>query len=151
MQTIKEQIFNTCLHIITEKINTVDTALKELKETGAGETKSTAGDKHETALAMIQIEQENKRKQLREFQLQKAELLKIDPSIISTKAVRGSIIYTDSGIFFISISLGKLMVNSLQIICLSAVSPLGQKLYGCVAGDEVMMPNGNRYKIELIE
>lgn len=151
MQTIKEQIFNSCLNLITEKINAVEKALKELKETGAGENKSTAGDKHETALAMIQIEQENKRKQLREFQLQKAELLKIDPLLISTRAVRGSLIYTDIGNFFISISLGKLMVNSLQFICLSAVSPLGQKLYGCVAGDLVMMHNGNKYSIESIE
>ena len=151
MPTTKEQIFNSCLHLINEKINTVETALKELKETGAGETKSTAGDKHETSLAMIQIEQENKRKQLGQFQLQKAELLKIDPLIICTRGARGSLIYTDNGIFFISISLGKIVVLSQQIICLSAASPLGQKLFGSVIGDELIMPNGIKYKIESIE
>jgi hypothetical protein len=38
--------------------------LADLKESGANETKSTAGDKHETALAMLQIEQANTRGQL---------------------------------------------------------------------------------------
>jgi hypothetical protein len=109
------------------------------------------GDKHETALAMIQIEQENNRNQLRQFQLQKAELLKIDPLVNSTRAARGSLIYTDNGTFFISISLGKLVVLNQQIICLSAASPLGNKLYGSVAADEVMMPNGKKYIIESIE
>jgi hypothetical protein len=42
MPTTKEQIFIACLQIINEKINNVETLLKELKETGAGETKSTA-------------------------------------------------------------------------------------------------------------
>lgn len=151
MSTIKEQIFIACRNMIDEKINAVEAILKDLKETGAGETKSTAGDKHETALAMIQIEQENKRNQLRGFQLQKAELLKIDPLVISTKAARGNIIYTNNGIFFISISLGKIFVETQEIICLSAASPLGQKLNSCGVGDEIMMPNGNKYMIESIQ
>ena len=51
--------------------------LNDLKESGANETKSTAGDKHETALAMVQIEQANIRKQLEEALAQKAILEKI--------------------------------------------------------------------------
>ncbi len=51
--------------------------LNDLKESGANETKSTAGDKHETALAMVQIEQANIRKQLEEALAQKVILEKI--------------------------------------------------------------------------
>lgn len=150
MPTTKEQIFIACLAMIEEKIQGVETVLKDLKETGASETKSTAGDKHETALAMIQIEQENKRNQLQAFLLQKAELLKIDPTHATSIAIRGSVIYTDNGIFFLSISLGKITVNTLEIICLSTAAPLGQQLLGSVAGNNILMPNGNKYLIQAI-
>jgi hypothetical protein len=43
----------------------VQKVLADLHHSASNETKSTAGDKHETALAMLQLEQENKRQQLR--------------------------------------------------------------------------------------
>jgi hypothetical protein len=52
--------------------------LNELNDSAKNETKSTAGDKHETALAMLQIEQENTRNKLKEIKEQKLQLDRID-------------------------------------------------------------------------
>ena len=65
--SFKENVYSAFAQLLNEKINNVQQILQELHRSAANETKSTAGDKHETALAMLQIEQENKRSQLREY------------------------------------------------------------------------------------
>ena len=46
----KKAIHTHFLATINESIARIQTALNELKDSGANETKSTAGDKHETEL-----------------------------------------------------------------------------------------------------
>jgi len=124
--------------------------LADLKESGSNETKSTAGDKHETALAMLQIEQANTRAQLQELLLQKAALEKIDPALSATIIANGSLIKTNKGYLFMSIALGKAMIENITVIALSPQSPLGQKLMGLKPG-EVAAINNIEYFIESIE
>ena len=62
---IKEKIFSHLLTTINDKILSLENILIELKESISNETKSTAGDKYETARAMLHLEQENIFKQLR--------------------------------------------------------------------------------------
>ena len=77
----KQKIYNYYRQVINDKISLLQKVLADLKESGANETKSTAGDKHETALAMLQIEQANVRGQLKEAQEQKTALEKINPAL----------------------------------------------------------------------
>lgn len=124
--------------------------LTDLKESGANETKSTAGDKHETALAMLQIEQANTRGQMQEVLLQKAALEKIDSTVSAQMIVNGSLIKTNRGYFFMSTALGKAMVENITVMALSPQSPLGQKLMGLKAGATAAI-NDIDYVIESIE
>ncbi|MBK7589408.1 MAG: hypothetical protein IPI22_14305 [Bacteroidetes bacterium] len=55
--TFKQKIFQEFLKQIEANIASYQYTLNELKHSMANETKSTAGDKHETALSMLQIEQ----------------------------------------------------------------------------------------------
>ena len=64
--TFKERVYQQFLQLIKDKILSLETILNDLNESAKNETKSTAGDKHETALAMLQIEQENTRKKIAE-------------------------------------------------------------------------------------
>ena len=148
--TLKQKIYSHYLRLINEKINMLQLVLADLKESGANETKSTAGDKHETALAMLQIEQANKRTQLQEVLNQKAVLEKIDASLSPEIVVTGSLIRTNRGLFFMSVALGKLLVDNINTIALSPQSPLGQKLMHLRAGDSISFNNAT-YQIEGIE
>ena len=148
--TTKEKIYRHYLAVINDKIRLLQQVLADLKESGANETKSTAGDKHETALAMLQIEQANKREQLKEIIAQKNALEKIDPTIIAPVILNGSLIKTNRGYFFMSIALGKALIETITVIALSPQSPLGKKLMGLSAGDKVEV-NNNSYTIESIE
>ena len=69
--TLKQKVYQHYLQFVNGKISLLQQVLADLKESGANETKSTVGDKHETALAMLQIEQANKLKQLAEVIAQK--------------------------------------------------------------------------------
>ena len=148
--TFKQKIYHHFQQVLEEKIRLLQTVLAELKETGANETKSTAGDKHETALAMIQIEQANKRAQLDALFLQKAALDKIDASVIATAVVNGSLIKTNKGYLFLSVALGKATIGDIVITALSPQSPLGTKLMGLKTSDKAVI-NNNEFVIEAIE
>jgi transcription elongation GreA/GreB family factor len=147
--TLKQKIHNHYLELITDKVNALQQVLADLKESGANETKSTAGDKHETALAMLQIEQANTRAQLKELLAQKTALEKINPLLAASVVVNGSLIKTNKGYLFLSTALGKAVVNDIVVTALSPQSPLGIKLMGLTVSDTVEI-NSNRYVIELL-
>ena len=147
---LKQKIYNHYLQVILEKIAMLQKVLDDLKESGANETKSTAGDKHETALAMLQIEQANTRTQLQEVLNQQAALEKINPALSANTILNGSLIKTNRGYFFMSVALGKVVVDDIKVIALSPQSPLGQKLMGLKASETVSMNNA-AYLIEQIE
>ena len=139
--TLKQKIYNHYQQVLQDKITKLQQVLADLKESGANETKSTAGDKHETALAMLQIEQANTRGQLQEILNQQAAFKKIDPEVVASLIMNGSLIKTDKGYFFMSVALGKAVVDDVSVIALSPQSPLGQKLMGLQTNNTATINN----------
>ncbi|MFL5753246.1 MAG: hypothetical protein ACJ76F_07565, partial [Bacteroidia bacterium] len=56
--TFKEKVYKACLSQVEERLNVLEAAYSELAEGAENDSKSSAGDKHETSRAMIQLEQE---------------------------------------------------------------------------------------------
>ena len=148
--SFKEKVHTAFIELLNNKITQLQKALFDLYESAKNETKSTAGDKHETALAMLQIEQENIRRQLRETQQQKTIFDGIDPLLSHAEIRKGSLIKTNKNWFFISAGIGKIKLEDKIIIALSPLSPLGLKLMGKRLNESIMM-NAAEYKIESIE
>jgi len=148
--SLKQKIHSHFELLLNDKIALLQKVLADLKESGSNETKSTAGDKHETALAMLQIEQANTREQLKAVLTQKAAIEKINPAISTGKIINGSLIKTNRGYFFVSSALGKAVVEGVTVMAVSPQSPLGIKLMGLCRGD-ITEVNNNRYIIESIE
>ena len=148
--TLKEKVYTRCVAALDEKINLLKHLLDELGESASNETKSTAGDKHETALAMLQIEQRNTGNQLEQLNIQKRVLGKLVPSPHESPIRNGSLVNTDKGYFFLSIALGKINLEGLTIIALSTQSPLGAKLVGAEINDTVIL-NGISYQVLSVE
>lgn len=148
--TLKQKIYNHYQQALHDKITMLQQVLADLKESGANETKSTAGDKHETSLAMLQIEQANTRGQLQEMLNQQAAFKKIDPEVVAPLIMNGSLIKTDKGYFFMSVALGKAVVDDVSVIALSPQSPLGQKLIGLQTNNTATI-NNTTYLINGIE
>jgi len=148
--TFKEKIYHQYVLLVHDKIRLLQKTLHDLTDSAANETKSTAGDKHETALAMLQIEQENSSRQLSEVLKQKAVLEKMDPSLYTEQVVRGSLVKTNKGYFYISLGLGKITMDDHLIIALSPESPLGMQMMHLKKGDSFCF-NGTDYNIETIQ
>ena len=138
---LKQKVYDHFLQALQEKIRRLQTALAELKESSSNETKSTAGDKHETALAMLQIEQANINSQLHDLLEKRSVMEKINPAIVSITVVNGSLVNTSRGYLFISIASGKAVIDGVNVTSLSSRSPLGAKIMGLSRGDRVEIQN----------
>ncbi len=147
---LKQRIYNYCITLINQKINEMKTELADLTKGTANDSKSSAGDKHETAQAMMQLEQEKINRRLHEVLEQKNALQKIDINIKSSKIIIGSLVKTNGLYLFISVALGKINMDDKNIIFLSPDSPLGKKLMGLKINERTEI-NGVVYKIEEIE
>lgn len=147
--SLKQEVYAHCLHLLNDRISSLRTILKELEEGSQNDSKSSAGDKHETARAMMQLEQEKTSKQLQEALAQKAELEKTGITAPSSEIKKGSLVKTDGGCLFLAISLGKISVGGAAVMVISPQSPLGLKLLGLKPKDMAGV-NGTSYLIESI-
>ena len=131
-------IYKSTLEALNNKINDLRLILQESYPSMFDDSKSSAGDKHETALAMAQLEQEKLTKQLNILLLQEASMKVIDPSLKHQKITIGSLVETDKGWYYFSISLGQLICQNNAFFALSLEAPLGQIMRGKVAGEQVI-------------
>ena len=127
---IKKVLYNQCLNFIENRLQTVKNTIKEIQESLQAETKSSAGDKHETGRAMLQLEREKAGSQLAEIEKTRLILSKVNIEKTSNKIGLGSVIYTTKFNYFISISAGKLVIKNDVFYAISANTPIAKLLYG---------------------
>lgn len=124
--------------------------ISDLAQDAQNDAKGSAGDKHETALSMMHLEQEKLNQKLAEIIEQKNVVDKIDADVIHTIVALGSLVQTNDMLFYISAALPKIQLENKTIIAVSPQSPLGSQLMGKSLGDEVVI-NTNRFQIKAIE
>jgi transcription elongation GreA/GreB family factor len=147
--TLKQNIVSCHQQLLQDKIDIFRDMISGLTEDAQNDAKGSAGDKHETALSMMHIEQEKLNHKLKEILGQKAILDKIDSSVNHTKIALGSLVKANGMFLFISAALPKITVDDKAIIAVSPQSPLGSKLIGNEVGYEFEI-NTTRYTIETI-
>ena len=147
--TIKQQILNRYKQLLQDRIDVFQDMILGLTTDAQNDAKGSAGDKHETALSMMHIEQEKLSYKLKEVLVQKNILDKIDSSQVHKKIALGSIVQANGMTLFISTALPKISIENKNIFALSPQSPLGSKLMGNQVGFEFDM-NGKEYTIESV-
>ncbi|APG65782.1 3-oxoacyl-ACP synthase [Tenacibaculum todarodis] len=143
----KEELYKLCKEYVNKRLQTVEDIISSNQKALQSETKSSAGDKHETGRAMLQLEMEKAGQQLAGITQMKEVLARIDVKKTSKVARLGSLISTDKANYFLSISAGKLTAFGKDYFAISVVSPIGKLLLGKQIKDEVFF-NGNKFKIE---
>lgn len=146
----KQKLLAICQKSIQDKIRTIEQIILLNKESLNSETKSSAGDKHETGRAMLQLEMEKAGKQLIEVQKTNNTLQKIDMNIVSNKVRLGSIVSTNLGSYFIAISQGQIKVSDSTYFVISAQSPIGKLLLGKSINDTVSFRNQEIKILEIL-
>ncbi|TXE12912.1 3-oxoacyl-ACP synthase [Seonamhaeicola algicola] len=138
---IKEALYKQCESFIDNRLKTVEATIKDIQTSLTTETKSTAGDKHETGRAMLQLEREKAGNQLSEIQKTKEILSKIDVKKTATIVSLGSVIYTSGIHYFIAISAGEITIDSITFYAISANTPIAKLLLGKTVGDTLNFRN----------
>ncbi len=142
-KNVKEQLYNRCIQFVDERINNIQSALDNAKESISGDHKSSAGDKHETGRAMVHIEQEKNTKFLSEALSLKQALSKLNINETNETVTYGSLVITNSAKFFISISAGKLVIDNIEYWAITPISPIAKKISGLNQGDSVKFNGQN--------
>ena len=148
--TLKQKTYNHYQNLVEEKIKTLRNMITDLAEDAQNDAKGSAGDKHETALAMMHLEQEKLNQKLKEVLEQKNILDSIDISKSNDKIALGSLVFTNNYTFFISTALPKIKIDNTEIIALSSQSPLGEVMKGKTKSDTFSF-NKMNYEILSVE
>lgn len=148
--SFKQQILQRYKEMLQDRIDVFQDMISGLTIDAQNDAKGSAGDKHETALSMMHLEQEKLNYKLKEILEQKSILDKIDGSQTHKKVALGSLVQANGMLLFISTALPKLIIDDKTIFALSPQSPLGSKLLGNEVGFLTEV-NGKKYTIENIE
>jgi hypothetical protein len=143
---LKEKLFKQCELFVNNRMRTVEQIISSNQKALQSETKSSAGDKHETGRAMLQLEIEKASQQFKAIRDMRTVLAKIDLAKESKTAHLGSVIETSSVCFFLAISVGKITAHGKDYFAVSVFSPIGKLLLGKQKGEEFIF-NGVRTKI----
>ena len=147
---MKQEVLQYYKQLVQDRIDVFQDMISGLTIDAQNDAKGSAGDKHETALSMMHLEQEKLNHKLKEILEQKAILDKIDASAKHQKVALGSLVQANGMLLFISAALPKITIDSKTVFALSPQSPLGNKLMGNKVGFEFDM-NGKPYRIESVE
>ncbi len=131
----KEILFNTCIGFVNKRAKNISAIISSNQKALTLETKSSAGDKHETGRAMLQLEMEKASLQLESIYTMEHILKKINIDDDSTIVRLGSLIITNKINYFMAISAGKIIIENQYYYAISTSSPFGKLLLGKTIGD----------------
>ncbi len=129
MTPTRQEIIAVCQALLDEKSATLMASYKWLSDSANVEQKSTAGDKHDTAKAMVHLEQEKLGQQLALLNQQKQLLNQIKSKTFNSTQAKielGSILHTQNGLLFISTYLPSFTCQGISVQPISLQSPLIQ-------------------------
>lgn len=147
--TFKAQIVAQYKQRIQDKVDAFQDMITSLSSDSKNDAKGSAGDKHETALSMMHIEQEKLNYKLKEYLTDSQHFSKIDFEKKHTKIQVGCLVLANESYFLISVALPKIIIQGQTVFGISPESPLAKELIGRKVGDAVQI-NTTEYVIHEI-
>lgn len=146
LHNVKEELFNTLSIHLQQKIDECSLSVQSTIESRDNDSKSSAGDKHETTRATVQIEIEKLELQLNRLLILQKELSSIQLEKEHSQVELGSLVRTEKENYFLSIGYGKIELGNQIFYAISLASPVGQLLKNKKPG-ELINFNGREVKI----
>lgn len=134
-ETFKKTVFEQCVHIVEGKIEKLQKQSLQIQESLVGETKSSVGDKYETARAMLHLDKEKIALQLSELSKQLQSVLVLQDKRRTNTIEASSLFKVSSQWYLLATSLGKVQVAGVTVFVVSTASPFGREIVGKSEGD----------------
>ena len=144
---MKKRVVDFITLLIKDKTKLLKFELDSINKEKNNLKKSSAGDKFETSRALMQTEYDKIDNQLLILKNQLRAIKSISLSDNKKKVGVGSFIKTNKSFYFISIGLGKQIIDNNDIYVISLSSPIGKLLNNKKKGDKIVFNN----KEELIK
>ncbi|WP_296311407.1 3-oxoacyl-ACP synthase [Winogradskyella sp. UBA3174] len=135
--SIKQKLHGKCQDFLNNRLEVIQHTILDIQNSLESETKSSAGDKHETGRAMLQLEREKAGHQLAELQKINETLHKIEVKSKHSNVALGSLVITSNRNYFIAISAGELTLEGVNYYAISTLTPIAQLLLSKQVGDTV--------------
>lgn len=135
--TIKEKVYLQLQELTAQRVANAQKAMQSAEDSKSSQTKSSAGDKFETGRAMMQAEEERNRVQLAKALALQNNLAQVNRFNVSDTVVLGSLVVTKQGAYFLSIGIGKIIIDTITYFAISLESPIGQLLFGKKVGESI--------------
>ena len=148
MNSTKSALHVLCHASIEQRIAAARTAMQAAQESSNSETKSSAGDKYETGREMANAERDRNAAHMQQAQQLQAELGRISPDVPCDTVRPGALVHTSLGVFYVSISAGKLEGH--DVFAVSAAAPVAVAMKGLRAGQEAVF-NGKAVRVLAVE
>jgi len=131
-------LYNHCIKQLAHSLEVLEIRKAEIVLALESESKSSAGDKHETGRAMIQLEREKLGEQIKKAEKNQATLHQLK-QYKSSEIVRfGSAVQTNKANYYIAIATDSYTIKSALFHCISPQSPIGTLLLGKKVGDQLV-------------
>ncbi|HEA29585.1 MAG TPA: hypothetical protein ENH91_06280 [Leeuwenhoekiella sp.] len=137
----KKKVIVQLNDLLNKKMNSARDQITSLKESRDSDGKSSAGDKYETGVEMIQQEIDNAQRRMDQYKHQHNELQRAQSQNSSTIISFGNLVTTSQGVYFLAIGIGEIKLEDTSCYCISTGSPLGSALLGKKLNDKVTFNN----------
>lgn len=143
-------LLNQCIAEVKQKVLEVFKGINQAQESLESDTKSSAGDKYETAREMIQQDLNRYHEQLDKTQRDLSILQRLDINFTHSNVQLGSLVITDLAFYFIAVSLGRTVSEGESIMVISPLSPIGRLLIGKSVGEQIYFNGKEQMILDII-
>ena len=133
----QKKLYNHCKSQLAQTLEVLEIRKAEILTALESESKSSAGDKHETGRAMIQLDREKLGEQIKKAEKNKIVLNQLKHYKSSGVVCFGSAVQTNNSNYYITIPVSNCLIETNTFHCISPQSPIGVLLLGKKVGDQI--------------
>ena len=137
---MRDTILMHLLDHVDKDLTEAKARMASLKESLGAESKSSAGDKHETGRAMIHLEQERVQDTVGRLEHMRGILMQCAAQDkVIQRVSPGALVETTGPWVLVGVPLGKVQLPDALVLCVGAEAPLAQQWHGAKPGDQVAL------------
>lgn len=138
---LRQQLHQLCSTHILCRIKEVQETIAQVQDALSNETKSSAGDKYETAREMLQQEMDLNTANLSELYKIRSILDHLSTAINKENIAPGCVVHTNKGNYYLAAGAGTFTCNGTKYYTISPASPIGKAMAGLRQNDSFIFNN----------
>ena len=143
--SIKQELLQVCMDYVNKRIYNYKLEMDTIKDSIENNDKGSSED-DDSGNGKLLNDLEKNAQHLNDATRMLETLKQINPKIQNEFGTLGSIVYTQTNTFFLSVSVGKIELDNSSYFAISLQSPIGMLLKNKVKGDQINF-NGTLYTI----